>query len=153
MVAETANFFDTIRLAKRESVALPNERYPVPATPKKSSAAKPAAKPARKGNVRTSNGKAAPVRSRKLSASEKKSGVAKLAKPTARRAAPKPTAKRAAPKVGTTAATERDAKAVAKLRAKGIAWSDIAASTGFSLSRLARLRKFGKANGIAGFGA
>lgn len=130
-----------------------------PSVKARTRAAKPAAstaKPARKGTARTSAGPASEVKTRRLTAAERKAGAATLSKPTPRKAAPKAAPKgKAAPKTtpASTEATRKDAIMVGKLRAKGISWTDISEQTEISLGRCARLRKFGKAEGIPGFSA
>lgn len=127
-------------------------------------------KPARKGTARTARpGQSKAVVTRKITAD----GGVETVKPTARRtrtaasaktkANAKPTTGKAAIKAksaatkakpvakATTEQSIKDAAAVGKLRAKGVKWDAIAAETGMSLSKLARLRLLGKKEGIAGF--
>lgn len=112
------------------------------------SAPKPAAKavrPARKGTARTSAGKAAPVATRKLSRAEAKAGTAKLGKPTPRRAAVKPAPRKTknatVPARVSATADPKTVARVVKLRRAGTPWSEVAETTGLSLSALARMRK------------
>lgn len=122
--------------------------------------AAPAEKPARKGTARTSRAASkSPVKTRTLTAAEKRAGQAKLGKPKPTRAAAKPAPKRT-PKPATsaragdggiTAATRKKLDAVAKLRAKGVKWEAISAETGESLGTLARLRKLERTKGASRF--
>lgn len=106
------------------------------------------------------------MKTRTLSASEKKAGIAKKLskpKPAAKTTRAKKVAadRTAGKRVKNPAATTgggalsaervREIAAVGKLRAKGMKWEDIAAETGASLSALARMRLVGKREGIAGF--
>lgn len=125
------------------------------------------AKPARKGTARTTRpktegGTAGAVRTRKMTKAERANGTAaKLSKPTARRAAAKPTAKPTAARKpstkagagsgGISPATATALGKVAKLRASGTKWDEVADATGLSLSALARLRKIERTLGASRF--
>ena len=125
----------------------------------------PVAKPARKGTARTTRptaegGSAGAVKTRKASKAVRNGADAKLGKPTARRSAPKPTAKPATRKPsakagagsgGVSPATSANLGKVAKLRASGAKWDEVADATGLSLSALARLRKIERTLGASRF--
>jgi hypothetical protein len=108
-----------------------------------------APKPARKGTVRTTNGPAAPVKTKRASAAVKAGAPAKLANPTTRRAA-KPAAKATAAKPASDAKVIRREviDQVVKLRKENKKWGEISEETGMTLSALARVRATAKRDGI-----
>src|SRR4051794_14728184 len=109
----------------------------------KTAAAKPAAKPARKGTARTTNGKPAPVKTKRASAAVKAGAPAKLGKPTGK---PKAAGKaKAANPVPEAKAVRREViEQIVKLRASGKKWGEISEETGLTMSALARVRATGK---------
>lgn len=114
-------------------------------------------KPARKGTARTSNGPASAVATRKLSASERKSGSAKLGKPTPTRAKAKATPAKGRSRAtapaenGIRPETAKVLNDIARRRSNGEKWNAIADATGIALGTLARLRTVERTKGADRF--